>query len=198
MLMSDFCINPNTIPAINPYVNGAPNIRPDKSLKTIQSRLSTPLFLSLTTLVRAARNRSGACDNLVIQVCVKPLVLSSYWPYKLYAHMHLGNVHQFLIYVCYFAGCAGNVALSCTWATNTGTTMTQETHLNHLNVCGNGRTGKSWRNILCNLDNDNTPVWLSILYIRKHTHKNKKCRSWRGGLHTHIHTTCMFCFCTYI
>ena len=79
MRMSDFNINPNTIPAINPYVNGAPNI----SLKTIQSRLSTtynitPLFLSFTTLVRAARNRSGACDNLVILVCVKPLVLSTY------------------------------------------------------------------------------------------------------------------------
>ena len=83
MRMSDFNIKPNTIPAINPYVNGAPNIRPDKSLKTIQSRLSTtynitPFFLSFTTLVRAARNRSGACDNLVILVCVKPLVLGTY------------------------------------------------------------------------------------------------------------------------
>ena len=75
MLMSDFNINPSTILAINPFVNGDPNIRPDNSRETIPSSLSTA-FLLFTTLVKATRNRSGACDNLDTLVCVKPAVLA--------------------------------------------------------------------------------------------------------------------------
>ena len=71
MLMSDININPSTILAINPFVNGDPNIRPE----TIHSSLST-VFLLFTTLVKATRNRSGACDNLDTLVCVKPAVLA--------------------------------------------------------------------------------------------------------------------------
>ena len=33
-------------------------------------------FSNLTTLVKATRNRSGACDNLDTLVCVKPAVLA--------------------------------------------------------------------------------------------------------------------------
>ena len=50
------------------------NIRPDNSRETIHS-LSTA-FLLFTTLVKATRNRSGACDNLDTLVCVKPAVLA--------------------------------------------------------------------------------------------------------------------------
>ena len=78
MLMSDFNINPSTILAINPFVNADPNIRPDNSRETaiyIHSSLSTA-FLLFTTLVKATRNRSGACDNLDTLVCVKPAVLA--------------------------------------------------------------------------------------------------------------------------
>ena len=39
--MSDFNINPSTILAINPFVNGDPNIMPDNSRETIPSSLST-------------------------------------------------------------------------------------------------------------------------------------------------------------
>ena len=85
MLMSDFKLNPNSILAINPYVNGDPDIRPDNSPKTIHSSLSTtnnitPAFLAFTTLVKATRHGCGARDNLDILVCVKPAVLAYLTP----------------------------------------------------------------------------------------------------------------------